>query len=165
MKLVFLSFCLLSTCFLFGEDIEGFWKGFNEATGKPKGVVAIYKYQDAYYGRIICGYDEEGNVNDTIYNPKAKAPGVAGNPFYCGMDFIWGLEFSGNTYKGKILDPKKGAVYNAQVWLLNDNLVVRGERFVFGKSQMWQRAQESDFPKHFQKPDFSTFIPLIPKIN
>lgn len=165
MKGSFLLFFLFLATAIFGDEIEGFWRGFNEATGKPKGVVAIYKYQDQFYGRIICGFDDEGKMNDTIYHPKQRAPGVVGNPYYCGMDFIWGLAFAGNTYKGKILDPKKGSIYNAQLWLYDGKLVVRGERFLFGKSQMWERVEEKEFPKGFPKPDVRTFVPLIPKTN
>ncbi len=89
------------------EDISGFWKTVNEE-GKPQSIIAVYEYDDTHYGRLIAAYNDEGLIDDSIYHPKARAPGVVGDPFYCGLDIIWGLIDSGVKFKGKILDPQKG---------------------------------------------------------
>lgn len=169
-------FCLfyLVTCTLYAiaqdnvtknpREIVGFWKTINEKTSKPESVIAIYQYNGQYFGRIILTYHENGSIQDTIYNPKKRAPGVVGNPYYVGMDFLWGLKPEGNKYKGgNILDPEKGRVYGAEAWKRGEKLVVRGKLLMFGRNQTWPPAAESDFPDNFQKPDLSSFVPTIPK--
>jgi uncharacterized protein (DUF2147 family) len=146
------------------DEIVGFWKTVNEKTLKPECVIAIYRYQDQYYGRLILTYDETGAVQDTMYQPKKRAPGVVGNPYYAGMDIIWGLQLKGNKYlNGSILDPEKGKVYGAEAWTSGKNLIVRGKLFIFGRNQTWPPAQSSDFPENFQKPDLASMVPVIPK--
>lgn len=86
-----LAFCATA----FAQDIGGFWKAVNEKTGKADCIVAVYQYQGIYYGRIIGTYNQDGVMDDTIYAPVDRAPGVIGNPFYCGLDFIWGLREKG----------------------------------------------------------------------
>ncbi len=58
---------------------------------KPRSLVAVYKYKDMYYGRMLATYDENGNINDTIIEKDAK-------------------------YEGYIVDPEKGKVYDAELW-------------------------------------------------
>lgn len=162
---------LLSMLWLFAfsatltaEDIVGFWKTVDEQTNKPQSIVAIYQYQGKYYGRLIATYDESGKIDDTIYHPKDKAPGVVGNPYYSGLDFIWGLTKEGSKYTGgQILDPEKGRIYDAEMWIDNGNLIVRGELFVFGRNQTWPPATDSDFPTDFKKPDLTKMVPKIPE--
>lgn len=147
-----------------GGDITGFWKTVDEKTLKPQSIIAIYPYQGHYFGRIILTYYEDGSVQDTIYNPKKRALGVVGNPYYVGLDIIWGLKNEGSKYKdGTILDPEKGHVYGAEAWRQDDKLIVRGKLLIFGRNQTWPPATEIDFPDGFQKPDLSLLIPVIPK--
>lgn len=149
----------------FGAGIGGFWKSINETTGNRQCVVAVYEYENLYYGRIILTYDENGNVKEDIYKPKERAPGVVGHPYYCGLDIIWDLQNAGSSYKGKILDPQKGNVYNAELWTDSGNLVVRGKLLIFGRNQTWLPAVESDFPKGFKKPSLKDLVPTIPEVN
>jgi uncharacterized protein (DUF2147 family) len=145
------------------DGIGGLWKSIDEKTGKPQCVVAIYNYQGVYYGRIIGTYDDAGRMKETIYNPQGRAPGVVGSPFYCGLDFIWGLKNEGDAkYAGRIMDPEKGSVYHAELWVQNGNLIVRGELLFFGRNQTWLPALKTDFPKGFKFPDTSKFTPTIP---
>jgi uncharacterized protein (DUF2147 family) len=131
--------------------------------------VAIYKYQDKYYGRMLATYDDEGKIKDTILEKKEKAPGVVGNPPYCGMDFIYNVKTEGDNgekndkYKGKIIDPEKGKVYSAEFWLSGDVLIVRGELWIFGKNIPWQKASKKDLPKGFSVGDIKDFVPVVPK--
>jgi uncharacterized protein (DUF2147 family) len=147
------------------EDIAGFWKTVNEKTGKAESVVAVYKYKDMYYGRIIGTFDENGNMTDNIYHPIERAPGVVGHPFYSGLDIIWNLRPSGSKFKGKILDPEKGNKYNAELWVEKGILVVRGKVLFFGRSQKWPPMADSDFPPDFKKPDVNEFVPVIPQVE
>ncbi len=163
--------CLTLFCFLifnvslFADEIVGFWKTISDETKKPESIVAIYKYKNKYYGRLIATYDDDGHILDTIENPKTKAPAVKGNPYYSGLDFIWDLEKAGSKYEnGVILDPQKGDEYAAEAWIENGNLVVRGEILFLGKNQTWPKAKDSDFPAGFKKPDLRALVPKIPEV-
>ena len=159
-------FALLTLCshFLFADDnIDGLWKNMNEDTGMIQCVLAMYPYQDRYFGRIIATYDEAGKMKDSINRPKEIASGVAGNRYYCGLDFIWDLENLGIVYKGKIIDPRKGGIYNSEVWRDGDDLIIRGKLLFFGKNTTWYPVSKGDFPANFKLPDVSTFVPLIPE--
>ncbi len=147
------------------QDIGGFWKSFDEDTGMPQCVIGVYEYEGMYYARIIGSFDDEGKMFDTIYHPKERAPGIVGNPYYSGLDLVYFLSDSGNIFKGKVVDPKKGNVYNAEVWVDNGNLVLRGKLFIFGRSKIWAPAVADDFPKGFKMPDMKKFVPKIPEVN
>jgi hypothetical protein len=164
MKKLALLLCLFFNV-LCAQDISGFWKSINEETRKAQCIVAIYAYEGLYYGRIIGTFDGQGNMKESIYKPKERAPGVIGNPYYCGLDIIWNLEDKGISYKGKILDPEKGTVYNSELWIENDNLVVRGKLLFFGRNQTWFRAVQADFPQGFKMPDLKSLIPMIPQVK
>lgn len=160
-----LLFLLLSRALFSAEDIGGFWKTINEKDGKAQAIIAVYEYEGLYYGRIIGSFDANGDMDDNIYKPLKRAPGVVGNPFYSGLDIIWYLEDSGSKFKGKILDPEHGDVYKSELWIDNGNLVVRGKLFIFGRSQEWLPAVNSDFPKGFKMPNLKTLVPSIPEVN
>lgn len=52
--------------------IAGLWKSTDQYSDQPRALVAIYKYQDKYYGRMLATYDEEGNIKDTILEREKK---------------------------------------------------------------------------------------------
>lgn len=158
--ILFLSLWCLS---LFGDEIQGFWKSFNQKTGHPGIIVAIYPYEGKYYGRILGSYDNQGVLDDTIYLPQGRAVGIKGDPFYSGLDFIWNVSKKGSKYRGKIIDPRKGKTYDVELRREGDQLIVRGELLFFGRSQTWSAATESDFSPAFKKPDMKTFVPVIPQ--
>ncbi len=146
--------------------ITGFWKTIDDKTGKPQSLIAIYSKDDKYYGRIVLTYNDDGSFGDDLYHPKDRAPGVIGNPFYAGMDIIWAMEKDGSKYKdGKIIDPQKGDVYDAEMWPNKGNLIVRGEILFLGENQTWLPAKESDFPPDFKKPDYNQFTPVKPSVK
>lgn len=158
--------CLLFFCsVLSAQDITGFWKTVDEKTGKVGCVVAVYEYEGLRYGRIIGTFDDDGKMKESIYKPLERAPGVIGDPFYCGLDIIWDLEDRNVSYRGKILDPQHGKVYNAELWVQNGNLIVRGKLLMFGRNQTWYPAKKSDFPADFKMPDVSSFVPVIPEVK
>lgn len=165
MRKTFLFFCLSIACVLFSaQDIQGFWKTVNEE-GVAQCIIAIYPYEDLYYGRIIATFGEKGKIDDSIYHPVKKTTALVGDPYYSGLDIIWWLEDSGMKFKGKILDPEKGNVYNSELWIEGDNLIVRGKLLFFGRSQEWLPVVASDLPKNFKLPDMKTFVPVIPEKN
>jgi uncharacterized protein (DUF2147 family) len=156
-----LLFCLLSF-FLLADNIVGFWKSYDEKTNKPQLVVAVYPYQGMFYGKIIGIYDAKGQIAETLDHPKGRAKGLEGHPFYCGLDFVYNLKRSGSSFKGKIVDPEKGNVYNAEVWRKNQDLIVRGKLLFFGRNLTWYPFKDEEFNKTFPKPDTTLFKPKIP---
>ena len=148
---------------LVAEEIDGFWKNRNEKTGRPGIIVSIYEYEGKHYGRIIGAYDQEGMLDDSIYAASSRAAGVKGNPFYSGLDFIWNLSKKGSRYKGKIMDPRKGKIYDVELWVQEHKLIVRGEILFFGRNETWSPALENDFFPSFEKPDVTKFVPVIPE--
>lgn len=167
-KILLMVACFLVVIFRCSadDDIVGFWKTIDEKTKKPQSIVAIYENEGKYFGRMIVTYNDNGTVNDTIYNPKDRAPGVKGDPYYVGLDLIWNLKKEGSKYtNGSIIDPKRGYVYGAEVWRQGKDLVVRGELLFLGRNQTWLRATESDFPPGFKRPDMTKVIPVIPTVK
>src|SRR5580704_5751150 len=102
MRLSSLFFLLMTIASFATEDIGGFWKTINEQ-GEAQCIIAVYEYDDVYYGRIIGSYNDKGVMDDSIYNPRKRAPGVVGEPFYSGLDIIWDLVDAGVKFKGKIM--------------------------------------------------------------
>ncbi len=147
------------------EGITGLWKSRDQKSDKPRSLVAIYQYQDKYYGRMLATYDDEGKIEDTILEQKDKAKGVVGNPPYCGMDFVYDVEEEddGDRFRGKIIDPSKGNIYNVELWIQGDVLIVRGELWIFGKNIPWQKASKADLPKGFSMGDIKKFVPVVPQ--
>lgn len=166
MKKAFILFFLVcSSLYGAGDDVVGFWNTINEKTGKAESVIGIYEKNGKVYGRIIATYGLDGTIKETIDNPLERAPGVEGNPFYSGLDIIWDLKKEGNKYTGgKILDPEKGKVYDAEIWNEKGNLIVRGKIWVFGRNQTWVATKDSQFPQGFKKPDLSALTPKIPQV-
>lgn len=166
LSILFGLFLLTYSIIHAAEDVIGFWKIYDEKTKKPLTVVAVYEYHNRLYGRLVANYNDEEQLVDTIYRPVGRATGVKGNPFYSGLDFIWDMKRKGNKYLGgKILDPQKGDVYDAELWLDKGNLIVRGQILVFGKNQTWFPFEEREFTSEFKKPDLNKMVPNIPKSN
>ncbi len=151
---------------LAAENIIGFWKSYDEKTGNPQIIVAVYEYEQKYYGRVIASFNKQGVIDDSIYAPISRTNRLVGDPYYSGLDIIWDLEKRGSKYTGgEILDPKRGKVYNVEMWLRNGNLIVRGKLMFFGKNLTWFPAADGDFPTGFVKPDLSKLVPSIPQIK
>lgn len=145
-------------------DVVGFWKIPNDKTGQTECIVGVYRYDGKIYGRIIATVDPNGAIEDTIYTPRDRAPGVAGDPFYSGLDMIWDLKPRGSKYvDGKVLDPQKGKVYNAEMWSEGGNLILRGKLWIFGENRVWYPLLAGDMPADFVLPDLNAMVPTIPR--
>lgn len=167
-KIAFLSLllALFFTIHSWANELTGFWQTMDKETNRPSSVIAVYTYQGKYYGRIIGTFNKDGELDDTIYNPQSRAPGLPGNPHYSGLDIVWnGTPASNGRYKGYVVDPRDGKVYDAELWTQNGNLILRGEVFIFGRNVVWPPFPEENFTKKFKKPDLKTFIPKIPTVS
>ncbi len=150
---------------LMAEELTGFWRTVDKHTGQTTSVIAVYPYQGKYYGRIIATYNKEGIMDDTMYHPKERAPGIQGTPYYSGLDIVWNVSLEEGRYRGYVVDPRKGKIYDAELWKENGNLILRGEVFIFGKNEIWPPFLEENFTASFKKPDIKTFVPIIPKVR
>jgi hypothetical protein len=146
------------------EDISGFYKSFSDDK-KPQCVFGLYEHDGVFYGRIIGTYNDEGVLDDTIYNPEGRAKGVQGNPFTCGLDIVFNLIDGGNKFSGKIIAPDSGKIYRCDMWKEGDDVILRGKLLIFGKNITWYGTKASDFPKDFKLPDMSKFVPNVPIPN
>lgn len=156
----FLIFIFLACTGFAAQDIVGFWKTVNE-DGVAQSIIAVYDYEGIRYGRIIATFGDDGKVDDSIYKPKKRAPGLEGEPYYSGLDIIWDLQDAGSSYMGTIMDPEKGKTYNAELWVKNDALKVKGSLFVFSRTQTWFPVTKEDLPKGFKLPNMKKFVPNI----
>lgn len=167
LKSLFLAIfaCLFCQFAAHAQEVTGYWKTIDDESGKPKSIVLIYPYQGKIWGRIVAIYDEKGNFLDNINHPEKKAELVKGSPYFSGLDIIWNLEKTDGKYgNGKILDPNKGKIYDAEIWTANGKLMVRGKILMFGRNQTWLPVTDTDLPSGFQKPDPSKFEPKIPEV-
>lgn len=174
-KLLLTLFCItwiFSSCSSTSDEgITGLWKSHDQHSDKPQALIVIYKYKGSYYGRMLATYDDNGKIKDTILEKKEMAPGVVGNPPYCGLDFIYGVKREENStpelpkYEGKIIDPEKGKTYTVELWREGNDLVVRGEIWIFGKNIIWPRATQADLPPGFSMNQVKKFVPVIPQIT
>lgn len=131
---------------LAADSVIGFWKTIDDETNEPKSIVQVYEYQGKVCGRVV----------ELLQNPGAKAK-LPGSPAIKGLDIIWDLEKDGDKYKGgEVLDPQKGKVYDAQMWIEGGNLILRGSLFGIGRKQTWLPAKdfkpESKAAPSFKKP-------------
>ena len=161
MKKFFSIFFLVLTCLGYAtQDIVGFWKTVNE-DGIAQSIIAIYDYEGLRYGRIIATFGDNGQIDDSIYKPVKRAQGLSGEPFYSGLDIIWDLQDAGSSYMGTIMDPEHGKTYNAELWVKNDALKVKGSLFIFSRTQTWYKVVKEDLPKGFKLPNIKKFVPDI----
>ncbi|SRR5581483_5454251 len=147
------------------DNIIGFWQSMDKKTKKPSSVIAFYKYDGKIYGKIIGTYNAQGVIDDSIYHPEKRAPGVPEHPYYCGLDIVWDAVYNSRDekYNGNVLDPRKGKVYDADIWRDGNTLILRGKLFVFGKNVKFPAFPEENFNKDFKKPDLSKLVPNVPK--
>lgn len=131
-------------------SIEGYWQIVEKTA--PEAIALVYEKDGVHYIRMVALYDDAGKtITETITSPQEKAQGLSGNPYLCGLDFVWGLmpESNGNRFKGTVTDPDHGKSYTCEVWFdeHRNRLVVRGELLVFGQSQYWPSIKEEDVPE------------------
>jgi uncharacterized protein (DUF2147 family) len=148
------------------EDLSGFWQTIDKKTKLPTAVIAIYSYQGKYFGRIVATYNKQGTIDETIYQPQSRAPGLVGNPYYCGLDIIWACSPDDKGYcKGHVIDPKEGKKYTAKIWKENGNLILRGELFLFGRNETLRPFSAEKFNQSFQQPNLTTFVPVASRLK
>lgn len=150
------------------DDVLGLWKIIDDKTNKPNAYVLLYSHGDKVYGRMMATINKEtGLVKDTLATRTELATSFAGDPPFCGLDFVYEMQAKGNDWKGSIVDPEDGKEYNCSIKRDGNKLIVRGSLKgtggLLGRNQTWLLASNSDLPSGFTLPDPSSFTPVIPK--
>ena len=114
----------------------GVWKTIDDETGDAKSHVEIYEKNGKVHGKIVKLLIAEST---TCENCSGERKGKA----LVGMDIMWGMYKSGDTWKGgKIFSPTKDKIYKCKIWLEGDNtLKVRGYSYGLWRTQTWYRVQ------------------------
>ncbi len=126
---------------LFAADLspEGLWKTTDDKTGKPKGLVRVYRENGAFFGRAEAALipEEANKVCELCTDERRNKPVV-------GLVIMRNMRKNGEEYiGGDILDPDNGTVYRCKFRMEDQGrkLIVRG--FIgfalFGRSQTWVR--------------------------
>jgi uncharacterized protein (DUF2147 family) len=124
---------------LAAEAPTGTWKTLDEKSGKVLSQVEVYEEGGKIFGRIT-GLTEP---NDKQGKPKTclKCTGPDKDKPIVGLVIIKDLSPSGERYKGgTIMDPEDGKVYQAELWVEDGKLKVRGHLGPFHKTQTWLRT-------------------------
>ncbi|UJH67649.1 DUF2147 domain-containing protein [Allomuricauda sp. SCSIO 65647] len=132
---------LLLTCHgMHAQDVFGKWKTIDDASGKAKAIVEVYKKGGKIYG-VIRKVLEKGE-EDAVCK---KCNGDLKNKPIVGINVVRGLVKNGDTYEdGKLLDPENGKEFRGKIWLNPDNpdeLMVRGYVAFFYRTQIWHRVK------------------------
>ena len=120
------------------DSIVGQWTTIDDSTSKPKSIVDIQQNGDIFSGKIIK------LINPSEDNPLcSKCKGDKANQPILGLTILWDVKQQNNSYKGSILDPKKGKTYQLKLTLTEDGekLKVRGYigTPLLGRTQIWIR--------------------------
>jgi len=117
-------------------------------TANERSAVRVYNCDSGLCGRIE--WIIEGGMSHDVKNPD---PALRGNPM-CGLEIMRGLKQRGentNIYRnGQIYKADDGEIYDASAeYLSSEKLKVRGYMGIslLGKSQVWTRVSEKDYPK------------------
>lgn len=127
--------------FLSAQSVFGKWKTIDDRTGKPKGIINIYKKDGQMYG-FIEKILEEGK-EDALCE---KCDGKLKDEPIIGMEIIKGGEKNEDgEWKGKhLFDPEQAMTFRFKIWLNPDNedeLKVRGYLAFLFRTQTWLRVE------------------------
>jgi uncharacterized protein (DUF2147 family) len=114
----------------------GQWKTVDEKSGAVESVVEIYDQGGKLFGKIA----NLTKPTDDQGKPKlcTKCTGADKDKPIVGLIIIKGLGADGAHWKGgTILDPDDGKVYNAELWVEEGKLKVRGYLGFFYRTQTW----------------------------
>lgn len=141
-RLVILTLTLLSVNFGTAQSVFGEWKTIDDRTGKPKGVIKIYKDNGKMYGKVIKILEEgKEDVRCT------KCEGDLKDKPVLGMTIIEAAELQEDgEWKGKkLFDPEQAMTFRCKIWLNPDNpdeLKVRGYLAFIYRTQTWLRVKD-----------------------
>lgn len=138
MKTVFLSLALIMAAVVSAQvPFLGEWITIDDESGEKKSVVNIYKADNGmYYGQIITLFENPDALCTECKDADYNQP-VVGLTIVRDMQLV-----EGELRGGKVLDPAKGKLYYAKIYLEDGKLILRGsldKRGLLGRSQTWIR--------------------------
>lgn len=136
--LLLCCFCSLSS--ITAQTCVGIWKNIDDDDGKAKSHIEIYEEKGKLHGRVIKLL-EIATLKTCI-----ECTGDRKDQPIEGMVILWDLEKKKKKgIEGKILDPKKGKIYDCKIELEDANtLKVRGyiKTPFLGRTQNWYRVTD-----------------------
>ncbi|MCL2806300.1 MAG: DUF2147 domain-containing protein [Treponema sp.] len=150
------------------DDVTGLWIIPQEKTNKPSAYVLFYMYNEKLYGRMFVLLNPEtGEVADSMNTQIYRAENLAGSPPLCGLDFIYEMQDRGREWRGTIIDPSTGRLYDCSIrrdgTRMNVRGSLRGTMGLLGGNQTWLQGSASDLPDDIIIPDANTITPVIPR--
>ncbi|PCJ81776.1 MAG: hypothetical protein COA49_04540 [Bacteroidetes bacterium] len=143
---------LLGTLFLVSlfslaqTSIEGRWKTIDDETGRIKSVVEITERDGQFYGTVVELFrlpEEEQDPHCDKCEDDRKGKRML------GLEIVRNMVLAeGETQEwedGTICDPKKGSIYDCEMWFEDGNtdvLKVRGYIWFVFRTQDWIRVKE-----------------------
>jgi len=134
-----LFLCLVCSLGFAQKSIVGRWKTIDDESGKAISIVEIYESKGKIYGRVV-----DLLIPSDRNKTCTKCDGPDKDKPVMGLTVIKGLTKDDDQYKGKILDPKHGRIYQCTLQLENkDKLKVRGYFGIslLGRTQYWHRVK------------------------
>ena len=138
MKTVFLSLALIMAAVVSAQvPFLGEWITIDDESGEKKSVVNIYKADNGmYYGQIVTLFENPDALCTECKDADYNQP-IVGLTIVRDMHLV-----EGELRGGKVLDPAKGKLYYAKIYLEDGKLILRGsldKRGLLGRSQTWIR--------------------------
>jgi len=136
------------TTALYADNLSpvGWWKTIDDETGDAKSIVNIWIENGTMMGKIVKLFRKPDEDQNPVCAKGSRD--LAGKPML-GATIMWGLtEDKGDWWDGgKILDPKKGKIYNCKVRTIEDGTKLQVRGYIkaiirIGRSQVWERVPE-----------------------
>jgi uncharacterized protein (DUF2147 family) len=122
------------------DAVVGKWNTVDEKTGEVTSGVELFEQNGELFGKITSL--PEPNGKDGKPKVCAECTGADKDQPVVGLVIVKNLRLKGDRYKGgTLLDPNDGKVYEAQVWMADGKLKVRGYIGLFYRTQTWVRAK------------------------
>jgi uncharacterized protein (DUF2147 family) len=134
----------LGTVWSQSNPLLGKWKTKDDETGRIKSIVEITERDGQFYGTVV----ELFRLPDEDQDPYCdKCDDDRKDKRVLGMEIVRGMQADGELEweDGTICDPKKGSVYDCEMWFEDGNmdvLKVRGYIFFLFRTQDWYRVTE-----------------------
>jgi len=158
---VILFLSIASNVLLMGDSVEGYYKSINTQQQVTTSIIAVYKYNQKMYGRIIVAFNEDtGEFIESYLSPRSRIQVHNSKPFLLEVDLFYDLEQDGDRYiKGKVLDVKTSEIFNAHIWKDKNDLILKGLFGPLGMKYRFYEATYEDFPSHVPVPPLDSFTP------
>ena len=126
------------------NPLLGKWKTIDDETGRVKSVVEITERDGLLYGTVV----ELFRLPEEDQDPYCdKCDDDRKDKRVLGMEIVRDMELDKEWEweNGTICDPKKGSVYDCEMWFEDgdyDTLKVRGYILFLFRTQEWYRVKE-----------------------